>query len=109
MHYKQLRRYRNAIANGVYFRKKKAVGELGKEATTRLYFLNRKGSKCSKVATAHDVYVMIVKLDVCAELESPEVKVPVRFSGTGGFPAPVEGRYSFPPPNGPHPQTVRAN
>ena len=34
-----------------------------------------------------------MKLNVCAELLLLKVKVPLIFSGTGGFPARVEGRY----------------
>ena len=48
---------------------------------------------CLKVALAHYVYLMMVKFDVCEELQSLEVKVSIIFSGTVGFPPPMEGRY----------------
>ena len=45
------------------------------------------------IAIAYDIYLILVKRDVCADLYSLEINVPNRFSGTVGFPPPMEGLY----------------
>ena len=53
--------------------------------------MGQKGNRYFKRASVHDIYLILVEFDVCAELYSPEVKVSVIFSGTVGFPPYMEG------------------
>ena len=45
------------------------------------------------MAMVDDLYRSRVDVDLCTDFEPLEVKVPLRCSGTVGFPPPMEGRY----------------
>ncbi len=51
--------------------------------------------ECSEMATEYGKYKILVDIDVRREFHVSEVKVPVRFFGTGGFSARRDGRYSI--------------
>ena len=55
-------------------------------------FLAERGPDCLGVAIAHDLYRTMGNIDVCAESELLEVKVPIVFLGTVGFSPRREGR-----------------
>ena len=44
------------------------------------------------MAIVHSLYRIIVNVDVCTESEPLEVKVPMKFSDTVGFPRHRDGR-----------------
>ena len=49
------------------------------------YFLGRRRPGCLRVATAHDLYRIMLTINVYTDFELLEVKVPLIFLGTVGF------------------------
>jgi hypothetical protein len=48
---------------------------------------------CLEVAIEHNFQDILRDIGLCIDFEIPEVKVPVIFSGTQGFPVRRDGRY----------------